>query len=181
MRAADILEHEHEAVLIVIKAARGEAEAIDKTGQVNAQRIGEFTDFFRNFVDRCHHGKEEKHLFPRLEERGLPRDDGPIGVMLQEHELGRAEVRAIAEALTQLEQGDGDAAEAIKEHLLAYADLLEAHIQKENGILFPMGDRVLTPDDQQSLVDAFDAVEREEMGEGTHERYHQWIHELVKE
>lgn len=181
MRAADILEHEHEAVLAVVKVARGEAEATKEADQVNAQRIGEFADFFRNFVDRCHHGKEEKHLFLKLEERGVPREGGPIGVMLQEHELGRAEVRAIAEALTLLEQGDGGAAEAIKQHLLAYADLLEAHIQKENGILFPMGDRVLTPDDQQSLVDAFDAVEREEMGEGTHERYHQWIHELVQE
>lgn len=181
MRAADILEHEHETVLVVTKAARREAEAIEETGQVNTQRIGKFADFFLNFVDRCHHGKEEKHPFPMLEERGVPRGGGLVGVILQEHELGRAEVRAIAEALTRLEQGDGGAAEAIKQHLLAYADLLEAHIQKENGILFPMGDRVLTPDDQQSLVDAFDAVEREEMGEGTHEHYHQWIHEIVKE
>lgn len=180
MRAADILEHDHEAVLVVMKAARNEAEAIKNTGQANAQRIGEFIDFFRNFVDRCHHGKEEKHLFLKLEERGVPRDRGPIGVMLQEHELGRDEVRAISDALTRLDNGDSRAAEAIKEHLLVYAELLETHIQKENRILFSMGDRVLTPANQQSLVDAFDAVEREEMGEGTHERYHQWIYELVK-
>ncbi|GMV94865.1 MAG: hypothetical protein AMXMBFR82_46430 [Candidatus Hydrogenedentota bacterium] len=34
MRAADILEHEHETVLVVTKAARREAEAIEETGQV---------------------------------------------------------------------------------------------------------------------------------------------------
>ena len=79
MRAADILEHEHDAVLIVIKAARGEAEAIDKTGQVNAQRISEFADFFRNFVDRCHHGKEERSTCsPSLRSAVCPEKADPL-------------------------------------------------------------------------------------------------------
>ena len=165
--------------MTVLKAARNEADQMQNSGKINAARIGEFVDFFRNFVDRCHHGKEEKHLFPRLEERGIPRAGGPIGVMLEEHEQGRAKVRTIVEELTRIEQDKGRPADVLRGHLLAYADLLEAHIRKENGILFPMGNRVLTADDQKGLVEAFDAVEREEMGEGTHERYHQWIKTLA--
>ena len=181
MRAAAILEHEHDAVLIVIRSVRKEADAMRQTGAANAQRIAEFADFFTNFVDRCHHGKEEQHYFPTLEQRGMPRQGGPIGVMLDEHEAGRAHVRAIREALGRMEQGDAGQAEVIEEHLREYCDLLEAHIQKENGILFPMGDRILSEEDQQALTDAFDAVEREEMGEGTHERYHEWIKTLPKD
>jgi hypothetical protein len=33
--------------------------------------------------------------------------------------------------------------------------------------------------DREALAEAFDRVETEEIGEGTHEKYHQWVHELV--
>ena len=36
-------------------------------------------DFFSYFVDQCHHFKEERVLFPAMEERGIPREEGPIG------------------------------------------------------------------------------------------------------
>jgi hemerythrin-like domain-containing protein len=55
--------------------------------------------------------------------------------------------------------------------------MLRAHIDKENSILYPIADRVFTAEDQQELMEAFDRVEAEEMGEGTHERYHQLAHE----
>ena len=48
---------------------------------------------------------------------------------------------------------------------------------KEDNILYPMADGILTPADQAELAAAFDQVEAEEMGEGTHERYHQLAHE----
>jgi hemerythrin-like domain-containing protein len=41
-----------------------------------------------------------------------------------------------------------------------------------------MADKIFTEKDQQSLSDAFDKVEAEEMGEGVHEKYHKLAHEL---
>ena len=35
--------------------------------------------------------------------------------------------------------------------------------------------------DQETLAQAFDKVESEEMGEGVHEKYHAWIKKLVGE
>jgi len=64
--------------------------------------LEQLMDFFRGFVDRCHHGKEEDVLFPELEKRGVLRDGGPIGVMLSEHAMGRRHIREIAEALARL-------------------------------------------------------------------------------
>ena len=57
--------------------------------------------FFRLFADACHHGKEEDLLFTELEAQGMPRDAGPIAVMLDEHAQGRALVRTMAAALEQ--------------------------------------------------------------------------------
>lgn len=38
-------------------------------------------DFVKNFVDICHHGKEEDSLFPELERRGMPTCTGPIATI----------------------------------------------------------------------------------------------------
>lgn len=54
--------------------------------------------FIQEFADGCHHAKEEDVFFPLLKERGIPEQDGPIGVMLHEHVLGRDCVRQMREA-----------------------------------------------------------------------------------
>jgi hemerythrin-like domain-containing protein len=179
MTATETLKHEHEIVLLILDAAEREAESIRTTGAVHVAEVEEMADFFTNFVDRCHHGKEERHLFPRMEARGLPSGSGPVAVMLQEHEQGRTAVRAMKDTLARLETGDQGAAAELAEALLRYASHLRNHIFKENNVLFPMADKMLSGEDQEALGRAFDAVETEEMGEGTHERYHQLAHRLA--
>ena len=46
-------------------------------------------DFSKNFTDVCHHTKEEKSLFPALEQAGLPSNMGPIAMMLIDHQRSR--------------------------------------------------------------------------------------------
>jgi predicted dinucleotide-binding enzyme len=43
-----------------------------------------------------------------------------------------------------------------------------------------MAEQVLTAEDDERLVKAFEAIEREEMGEGAHEKYDRWAHESVQ-
>lgn len=136
-------------------------------------------EFFVNFVDRCHHSKEEKHLFVKMEERGIPHD-GPISVMLDEHDQGRKLVAAMTGRLPAAAAGSGTATEALRADLIAYVRLLRSHIDKENNILYPMADRVFTSEDQSGLEEAFKKVESEEMGEGVHEKYHQLAHRLAQ-
>ena len=83
------------------------------------------------------------------------------------------------EALPKAESGDPEAITAVQNNLRTYAAFLRAHINKEDQVLFPVADQLLTPEDQEMLVAAFDQVEAEEIGEGIHDRYHQWAHDLV--
>lgn len=90
MTATEELMTEHRAIermLAVLDAAGGRLEAGER---VRPDLLREAVDFVRNFADRCHHGKEEDNLFPRLEELGVRREGGPLGVMLFEHDEGRA-------------------------------------------------------------------------------------------
>jgi len=169
------LKHEHQIILLVLKGAEAEADHIQETGEVDKAKIGKLVDFFRNFVDLCHHTKEEKHLFQRMC-CSVPQADRPVSVMLQEHEEGRRKVAALAEALAQ---SGAKAARAVHDILLAYAALLRQHIAKEDNILYPMADNGLDSQDQQKLSEAFEKVESEEMGKGVHEKYHRLAHELA--
>jgi len=174
------LRHEHDIILLVLRGVERGAGSLAATLDADPDWLDTIVDLVRNFADRCHHGKEERHLFPRLEQRGVPKEGGPIGVMLREHERGRAFIRAVADAAAGARARETEAFAAASENLLGYVELLRSHIAKENDVLFPMADRVLTEADQRELAEAFERVEAEEMGEGVHERYHELAHRLAE-
>lgn len=128
-------------------------------------------EFIAGYADRWHHGKEEDRLFPMLQRRGIPRDAGPIGCMLDEHETGRAHVRAIRENLDAAERGDPEAAATVFDEAAAYCGLLRDHIYKEDNILFEMGRQVLSGVDVDALCREFDEAERARGGKASAETY----------
>ena len=69
----------------------------------------------------------------------------------------------------------------VRDNLAAYVKLLKEHITKEDNVLFAMADKILTAGDQTALSEAFEKAETDEMGEGTHEKYHQLAQELALE
>jgi hemerythrin-like domain-containing protein len=178
MKPTEELVHEHEVITHVLKSVAVHAGRMIDTAVIQPELIEMLLDFSRNFVDLCHHAKEEKHLFPMLESRGMSHESGPIAVMLMEHAAGRKRLSAIASLLPAARLGDKDAIRSIAENLGAYAELLENHIAKENKVLFPMADRVLSGADQGRLQEAFARVEEIETGQGVHEKYHQLAHTI---
>jgi hemerythrin-like domain-containing protein len=128
-------------------------------------------DFLSRFADQCHHLKEEKILFPAMEDHGIPRDGGPIGMMLMEHEEGRGYVRTMMTALTLAEARNEAAKDTLLDNARAYLRLLREHIQKEDEILFRIADDVIPADEQKELLRSFEKHEAQEMGTGVHEKY----------
>lgn len=178
MKATEDLKHEHDAVLVALQILDKVAAAIAGKNDQAFTDLEQLLDFFKGFVDRCHHGKEEDVLFPELERRGVKREGGPIGVMLSEHEVGRGHVRALADSLGRVRRGDAGAAASIVEHAQAYQQMLQAHIHKENNVLFLTADRVVPEDVAARLYEQFEEIERERVGEGKHEAYHEMLHAL---
>jgi hemerythrin-like domain-containing protein len=138
----------------------------------------QLVDFFRVFVNGCHHGKEKDALFPELENRGVPREGGPIGVMLAEHDIGRRHIREISEALARLQIGDSKPAESIQKIIGEYRKMHRNHIDKENNVLYPIADRLLGKDEDMRMVDRFEEIEHDRVGVGKHEAYHDMLHHL---
>ncbi len=169
MIATDVLRSEHEIILDVLSAL--EALCRQKGDEsLDLRSAGEAVDFLRCFVDRCHHGKEEQHFYAALAARGLPRDVGPLAVMESEHEQGRALLTRMTDALADAAQSQAGSAARFRSAGAAYVGLMRDHIGKENGVLFPMGDGMLSEPDQAELLAGFEGFEHDDMGAGTHER-----------
>ncbi len=177
--ATEVLRHEHEAVLKMLDASEEAARQFDAGGKVPPEVLADLLEFFRVFADQCHHTKEEELFFPMLERKGIPREGGPVGVMLAEHEEGRALIREMADATAAYQEGREGAAARWSRAARAYTQLLRAHIYKENNVLFVMAERILTPEEQSQLAESFEKLEVEKMGVGTHERLHAKMNKLV--
>ncbi len=179
--ATAILRKEHEAILHMLDVTDEVVRRIDAGDRIPPETLTDLLEFFRQFADRCHHGKEEDLLFPLLEAKGMPREEGPIGVMLVEHDQGRSLVRQMAGAAQNYTDDLGGAGELWADAARSYSTLLRQHIHKENDVLFMVADNLLSDEDQAKLAAEFEKAEIEKMGPGTHERLHELMDRLMAE
>ena len=180
MKPTDVLIKEHDAIQTMLKITEAVCNRLESQESVIPEHLQQIVEFIQVFADRCHHGKEEDLLFKALEAVGVPKDGGPIGVMLSEHDLGRNYVKKMSEAATAYSKGNREATKQFIDNARNYVILLSQHIYKENNVLFPLADRLLPQETQDKLVEQFEVVEREKIGAGKHEQLHKIMDELKK-
>ena len=104
-----------------------------------------------------------------LSRLGTDRDAAVVSVLEREHRLGRDLAAAYGDAVRAYMPGDIASALRLETAARQYASSLREHIDHETRELFPVIERVLAAEDER-LVSAFDRIEEEQIGTGTHER-----------
>ncbi len=150
----DVLMAEHRTIERVLRAVENRL-ADSSHGPYPYEFLTQALDFFRNFADGCHHAKEEELLFPLLEQRGIPREHGPVGCMLKEHAQGRNYLATVRTNLEAARDGSPEAVAAVRMAALSYIEMLRQHIYKEDNILYQMAIRALSPVDVTDLSTSF--------------------------
>jgi len=153
-----LLREEHQLILKVARRLDHLLALEDDGVGLDYDTVDQCITFFRLFADACHHGKEEDLLFPGLEAVGMPRDSGPIAVMLYEHDQGRVFVRAMASNIEAAKDGDNAAGHQLREAARGFIDLIVAHISKEDNILFNMADGMISGPACETLCARYDEV-----------------------
>jgi hemerythrin-like domain-containing protein len=169
MKPTRQLIKEHDSIKEMLKVIEKVSQKLEAGEEVNPDHLDSIINFIRIFADKCHHGKEEDLLFSAMEEVGISKESGPIGVMLSEHELGRKYVKGMDDGVVSYKKGEIKAALQIAENARKYATLLTQHIYKEDNILYPMADMHLSEEKQQELIKEFEKVEQEKIGIGKHQ------------
>jgi hemerythrin-like domain-containing protein len=172
-RAIEDLLHEHEAISFALKILASINQKLETASPVDSADLSAFIGFLKEFVDKCHHGKEEGLLFPALAAAGVQEAGGPLGVLLKDHEEGRRWIADMSAAIEPVLNAD-----AFIRASRGYTELLRAHIGKENDVLFPMAERVLSPERLEALYDAFEEHEAKVIGQGRHEELHSLLKSL---
>ena len=172
---------EHELIVEVLASLQAMAEKLKAGATVPRQDIADFGRFFRDFADKCHHGKEEDLLFPFMERKGVPRDHGPLGCMLAEHDEGRAFIRAMKQNAEACARGERDARRRWAVAAQGYSTLLRKHIWKENEILFQIAEKVLSSDEQAELAVRFKQVQAKKLDTATRDRLEQTKAKIERE
>jgi regulator of cell morphogenesis and NO signaling len=141
----DTLRTEHQHALRELAALNNTAESLREHGYFEdaVERMRKSVLFINTDI-RTHNEREEEYLFPEME-RLLPAA-GPTSVMRSEH-------RALWDALTSLEReltplqpdAEPESIRSICSYAFAIVRLLTDHISKEDNILFPMAERILSP------------------------------------
>jgi hemerythrin-like domain-containing protein len=181
MKATDELKNEHQGIELMLRILQAIAGKLGQGEQIGSGQLNGIMEFLSIFVDKCHHGKEEEFLFPALEAAGVPREGGPIGVLMGEHEQGRKLVARLKNAVTNYTSGDKTAAANVQVIVDEYVALLIQHIEKENNVLFAMADAKLDTAKDNELFEAFEQLEKERIGLGKHEEFHALLNRLEHE
>jgi hemerythrin-like domain-containing protein len=155
------LMSEHEVITKALDSLSAIGRGLLDHGQADLKALQKAIRFLKEFVDSCHHVKEERILFPALEEKGLPASVGPLFVLRGEHEEGRGLVRALEQATERYAADKRASVREIAEAIREITRLYSQHIAKENEVLFPMASRLLSAREQHEIFEAFERIEAE--------------------
>lgn len=147
-KVTEALSREHQ---VVLKQLQSFEDALQRSDEAV---IRETLRFFDERIV-LHRRKEEEVLFPVIG-RYIGAEHGPIACMLDEHRMEKQLIEQIRQALSRWP--DNKARDEVRTAGMAILNLLRAHIDKEDGILFPMSEEVMTPEEKESVQKSFDEI-----------------------
>ncbi|MBM7624740.1 hemerythrin domain-containing protein [Sporohalobacter salinus] len=179
MEPIELLKEEHKNIKKVLVVIRKLCIKVFNTGNVDYKAFTDVIDFVRNYADEHHHGKEEDILFDMIS-KSLDDDleKNPVEAMFSEHDLGRYFINNLETALDKVKDGEENARIDVIANSIAYADLLDGHIYKEDNIIYSYGQEKLSSKDLTELEERAIEVETNAQEKGIQEKYLNLINEL---
>jgi hemerythrin-like domain-containing protein len=131
------LMHEHRVIERMVRVLDQEIQWYGEHNTIDTELINAAVDFFRDYADKTHHGKEEDILFRDLKRKKL--NDAHRRIMdelISEHVHARKTVGRLDESKNRYRSGDIGALDDILKALEELADLYPSHIEKEDKHFF---------------------------------------------
>ncbi len=143
---------EHRLIERMLALFSREYRRISESGAVDYGFLDISLDFFKTYVDKFHHGKEEEILFKELAAKPLSLEDRKLlNELLEEHGRTRAAVERLAEARKQLADRKAPVAEITK-HMETLIKWYPVHIEKEDRHFFISAMNYLSAEEQSSML-----------------------------
>lgn len=182
MYSAELMVAEHDNILKLLEVIRAAACGIVEGKEVVDGDFRKMIAFARGYADKHHHGKEEQIFF-----REMASKLGEAGYklvqhgMLVEHDLGRLHIAELEKALDRYRENPRTIDKVnILAEAMGYAGLLQRHIDKENQVVYPFGERALPREVLEQIDTETREFERIADERGVRETYLGILDELTK-
>ena len=159
--ATRLLQLDHHVVRRVGNLAERCSKRLYANGEVAIEDMEVLSVIIEEFVDRFHHGKEEKAYFPEAKDIDSHAED--VRRLLIEHELGRRIARMFRTQLQRWKQG-ADAREPVARFLKSYSVFVTDHTGKEDMFFETMEAGNSIPSDLDSKLRAHYELCKNDLG-----------------
>lgn len=149
MNATKNLKQDHILVNRLGKVAKKCSDLLYDNVDIPVEDIKIISLLIQEFVDKFHHGKEEKAYFPHMSVKNNFSED--IRKFLIEHELGRRIAKMLAQSLISWDGGI-DSRERVARFLNAYSVFITIHTDKENIFFDLIEERGSLSKEEHSLL-----------------------------
>jgi len=153
MQALRIISEDHSNMWRLATTIDHVAEEIEDGTKVDPAFFNSVFDYIEQFVDRCHHPKEDDHLFRLLRLRST-KAAAILDSLQQEHRDGPQQLQTLRAAVAQAAGGELAAPEFIAT-FRAYTAGLKNHMRQEEKLVMPLAREVLTQEDWAEIDRAF--------------------------
>ncbi len=178
-KATEALEREHKVIQKVVAIMAQLVEQLEMQHTVRADVLRDLLRFMRVFGEQCHHGKEESYFFPYLETKGVPPTGCPLAALRGEHANSRHLMDDLNSAAAAYISHAEPNRLTLIQVLKSLVSLYPAHIWKEEYLLFPMADKILSEQDHGVLLEQFEMAE-EVMGTDAHHTFEALADDLAQ-
>ncbi|EZP77402.1 hemerythrin HHE cation binding domain-containing protein [Parageobacillus genomosp. 1] len=137
------------------------AQAIgDEEGQNWKERLLALRESVQSFVNELdpHSEREEGVLFPMMAQY-IGRTSGPIAVMEYEHDQANQRLASFLTKTVELpETVNRESAVALANEVIDAYHILAEHFMKEENVLFPMAERLLSDEEKEELAEKINQI-----------------------
>jgi hemerythrin-like domain-containing protein len=111
--------------------------------------------YLDTFSERMHHPKEDNYLFKAMRERSAEAGTH-IADLEEDHARGEDALRRLAQCLVRYEEGGEREFPGFEREVENFVRNYRDHMHKEESIVFPLAERLLTALDWQAIDRAFE-------------------------
>lgn len=154
-KALTIIRDEHRTISAILHGMEYLVQGIRaRRKQVDPRVFHAMLYYLDTFSERMHHPKEDKYLFKAMRERSAEAD-ALIADLEEDHARGEESLRRLAQSLIRYEEGGEQEFPAFEREVENFVRNYRDHMRKEEDLLFPLAQKVLTIVDWAMIDIAF--------------------------
>jgi hemerythrin-like domain-containing protein len=154
-KTLDIIRDEHRSISAILHGMEYLVDRIRaRKAKINPRVFRAMIYYLDTFSERMHHPKEDKYLFKAMRERSAEADT-LIADLEDDHARGEDALRRLAQCLIRYEEGGEQEFPAFEREVENFVRNYRDHIRKEEEVVFPLAERLLSAADWQAIDRAF--------------------------